>query len=114
MSQHNSSKAFAPNAWTGDNLIGWCPKQALYTQITGCKNIHESHASENPKEKLRGDNAREEYMAHLHRAVNKRVELEAKAIRDKVIDSRYKLVKRDRPVNTDDIISNNYHRGMRN
>ena len=107
-------KAFAPNAWTGDNLIGWCPKAALAKQITGQCNITSSGASESPEQKIGGDAARQIWLQRLSRAVDDRVARENEAIRNKVIDSRYKVVSSKQPKNAHDIIGQNYHRGMRN
>ena len=106
-------KAFAPNAWTGDNLIGWCPKAALAKQITGQCNITSANASETPEQLIGGDVARQIWLQRLSRAVDDRVAKENAAIRQKVVDSRYKVVSSKQPVNTHDIISQNYHRGLR-
>ena len=106
-------KAFAPNAWTGNNLIGWCPKEALAKQITGQCNIKSANASETPAQKIEGDNARQIWIQRLSRAVDDRVARENEAIRKKVVDSRYKVVRSEQPVSTHDIIGQNYHLGLR-
>lgn len=106
-------RAFAPNAWQGDNLVGWHPQESLDHQITGVKAMHRSYASEAPQEKCSGDRAKMLWHQRTQEAVHHRMKQEHEAIRKKTVDSRYKKVRGDQPTNTTDIIESNYHRGMR-